>query len=96
MYLFANAGAPVPSSHCAKNGVSSSFDCACATVCTFALRTDLSVYCDSTPRRNFRNTSSPISHRSMWKTIAPFSSVIDWNCGENGSSRPSVVSGSVS
>jgi len=32
----------------------------------------------------------------MWNTIAPFSSVIDWNCGEYGSSRPSVLSGSVS
>ena len=35
-------------------------------------------------------TSSPISHRSMWNTIAPFSRVIDWNWGEKGSSLPSV------
>jgi hypothetical protein len=32
----------------------------------------------------------------MWNTIAPFPNVIDWNSGENGSTRPIVVSGSVS
>ena len=46
VYLLVNAGAPVPSSHCAKKAVSSRLDCASATVCTFEVRMDLSVYCD--------------------------------------------------
>ena len=43
-----------------------------------------------------RKASSPISQRSMWKTIAPFSRVIDWNCGEKGVQRPTLDSGMVS
>ena len=36
---------------------------------------------------------SPISQRSMWKIMAPFSRVMDWNCGEKGSRRPMLESG---
>jgi hypothetical protein len=41
-------------------------------------------------------TLSPTSQRSMWKIMAPFSRVMDWNWGEKGSRRPTLERGVVS
>ena len=76
-YLFTNCGAPVPSTHCAKNGVSCCWLCASATFSKSLDRMPLSVYWLSAPCRIFLNIASPTSQRSIWKTIAPFSRVID-------------------
>ena len=56
----------------------------------------LSVYWLSAPLSVARKALSPISQRSMWKIMAPFSRVIDWNSGEKGLRRPALESGMVS
>ena len=76
-YLLLNCGAPVPSTHCAKKAVNCCWLCASATFSKSAARIPLSVYWLSAPFSEARNALSPISQRSMWKIIAPFSSVID-------------------
>ena len=55
-----------------------------------------SVYWLSAPFSVARKALSPISQRSMWKIMAPFSRVMDWNSGENGLRRPALESGMVS
>ena len=86
----------MPSTHCAKNGVNCCWLCASATLVKSAVRMPWSVYWLSAPLSVARNALSPISQRSMWKIMAPFSSVIDWNSGENGLSRLALDSGMVS
>ena len=91
-----NCGAPVPSTHCAKNGVNCCWLCASATFSKSPLVMPSSVYWLNAPLRVARNSLSPISPRSMWKIIAPFSRVIDWNSGEKGFMRLALESGMVS
>ena len=94
--MLLNCGAPVPSTHCAKKAVNCCWLCASATFSKSAARIELSVYWLSAPLSVARKALSPISQRSMWKIIAPFSSVIDWNSGEKGLRRLTLESGIVS
>ncbi len=83
-YLLVNCGAPVPSTHCAKKAVNGCRLSASATFSRSAARIELPVNWLSAPLSVARKAWSPISQRSMWKIMAPFSRVIDWNSGEKG------------
>ena len=79
-----------------RRAVSCCWLCASATFSKSSVRMELSVYWLSAPLRMCQKALSPTSQRSMWKIMAPFSRVMDWNWGEKGSRRPALESGMVS
>ena len=84
MYLLAKAGAPVPSTHCEKKGVSCSWRLGFGDGLDVGGADGLVGVLREHGAEELVKTSSPISQRSMWKTMAPFSRVMDWNCGREG------------
>jgi hypothetical protein len=91
-----NCGAPVPSTHCAKKAVNCCWLCASATF-SKSPRADgaVGVLAERALERGQEGLVADLP-RSMWKIMAPFSRVMDWNSGEKGLRRPALDRGMVS
>src|SRR5665811_783697 len=95
VYFVLNSGAPVESSHWVKNHVSDCPDAASATLRRSSTVAPLPAYCDRKVRMVLSNGWSPMTHRSIFSTLAPLSVTSDWNSGENTSSLPTCDSGTL-
>src|SRR5581483_638116 len=95
VYLSLNSGALVESTHCEKNQVSLSPRIFSHTWRKSSTVADFMEYCCANVRMAVLNLESPRTKRSMCRIIAPLSVTTDWNSGENVSSEPTLLRGTV-